>query len=202
MEQHANRTYDMATRTVSSDATRARIVDAAFGLFAAEHYEDVTLRRIAAAAGVAVQTIVNHFGTKEGVFAEVVERFSADISSRRDPVAPGDVRRAVAALVTDYEITGDPTIRALAIEDRVAAVGPALHRGRASHRDWVQRMFPAALEGLARRERRRRVAQLVAVTDVFIWRLLRRDQGLSRAETVVAMTEMVQSLHPEPKEQP
>jgi hypothetical protein len=86
---------------------------------------------------------------------------------------------AVAALVDDYEVTGDPTIRTLAIEDRVSAVRPALKRGRAYHRAWVQRTFPAALDGLDRAERRRRVAQLVVATDVFTWRLLRRDQRLS-----------------------
>lgn len=202
MEQHSIRPYDMTTRTAATHVTRKRIVNAAFELFAAEHYEDVTLRRIAVAAGVALQTVVNHFESKESVFAAVVERFSAEISGRRDNVAPGDVRGAVAALVDDYEVTGDPTIKTLAIEDRVAAVRPAMARGRANHRAWVQRVFPAALDGLGRRERRRRLAQLVAATDVFTWRLLRRDQRLSRAETVLAMAEMVQALHPDSKEKP
>lgn len=187
----------MATRTAAADLTRARVVEAASQLFAAEHFEDVTLRRIALAAGVAVQTVVNHFETKDGVFAAVVERFSSEISERRDHTVPGDVPGAVAALVDDYEVTGDPTLRTLAIEDRVAAVRPALERGRASHRAWVERMFPAALEALEPPERTRRIAQLVAVTDVFTWRLLRRDQRLPRAETTLAMTELVLALHPE-----
>jgi AcrR family transcriptional regulator len=192
----------MTSRTAAASVTREGIVNAASELFVAEHYEDVTLRRIAVAAGVALQTVVNHFETKESVFAAVVERVSAEISGRRDDVAPGDVRRAVAALVDDYELTGDPTLRTLAIEDRVAAVRPALARGRATHRAWVQRVFPAALDGLERRQRRRRLAQLVAATDVFTWRLLRRDQRLSRAETILAMAEMVEALHPNTKEQP
>ena len=118
------------------------------------------------------------------------------------PSWPGDIPGALAAIAGDYEVTGDPVVRALAIEDRVAAVRPALARGRANHRAWVQRVFPDALDALAGRERQRRIAQLMAATDVFTWRLLRRDQGLSHAETVLAMTEMVQALHPDPKEQP
>jgi len=34
----------------------------------------------------------------------------------------------------------------------------------------------------------------VAVTDVYIWKLLRRDQGLDRAQTEAALREMVGAL--------
>lgn len=193
----------MTTRAAAAEATRERIVGAASDLFAVEYYDEVTLRRVALAAGVALQTVVNHFGTKEELLSAVVARFSSEIATRRDRAVPGDVRAAVTALVGDYEITGDPTLRALAIEDRVAAVRPAIAQGRASHRAWVERVLAAALEDLGGRLRRRRLAQLVTVTDVYAWKLLRRDHGLSRAETITAMTEMVQALHPpttDPKE--
>jgi hypothetical protein len=36
--------------------------------------------------------------------------------------------------------------------------------------------------------------ELVVATDVYTWKLLRRDQGLSRDETVAAMLRIVQAL--------
>src|SRR3712207_3973718 len=136
MERRTSRTYAMATRAAAADETRERIATAAYELFAAHYYDEVTLRRVAAAAGGALQAVVNHFGTKEDLLAAAVQRWSAEISVRRDAVVPGDVRGAVAALVGDYELPGEPTLRALAIEGRVAALRPALEQGRASHRAW------------------------------------------------------------------
>jgi hypothetical protein len=44
-------------------------------------------------------------------------------------------------------------------------------------------------------DRKRRVAQLVVATDVFTWKLLRRDKGLSRDQTITAIRELVEALH-------
>ena len=38
------------------------------------------------------------------------------------------------------------------------------------------------------------LAQLVALMDVYVWKVLRRDRGLSRMETENAMCEMVAAL--------
>jgi hypothetical protein len=47
--------------------------------------------------------------------------------------------------------------------------------------------------------RERRVTQLVVATDVFTWKLLRRDTGLGRRQTAVAMRELVEALYPRTK---
>lgn len=188
----------MATRAAAADATRERILDAACDAFLASWYDDVTLRDLASAADVALQTVVNHFGTKAPLYAAAVERISAGIEARRYEVEPGDVQGAVDALVDDYDRTGDFTLRTLAEEGRIAVVGPVLARGRRRHQDWVEHVFPAALEGLRGPSRQRRLVQLVAVTDVYTWKLLRRDKGLSRDQTVLAVCELVQALHTSP----
>jgi hypothetical protein len=83
-------------------------------------------------------------------------------------------------------------LRLLAEEDRVAGL-PRGGRPRAVyHRDWCAprcsrprwRAGPAS-------EQRRRHAQLVAMCDVYMWKLLRRDAGLSRAQTELAITELL-----------
>jgi hypothetical protein len=62
------------------------------------------------------------------------------------------------------------------------------------HRDWTGRVFAPQLEGLSRPDRELRLAQLVAICDVYTWKLLRRDQGLSRAKTERALIEMINGL--------
>lgn len=189
----------MATRAAAAEATRERILDAACDAFLASWYDDVTLRDVAAAADVALQTVVNHFGTKESLYGVAVERISHAIEARRYDVEPGDVEGAAAALIDDYDRTGEFVLRTLAEEGRRAVVEPGLARGRRGHQDWAEHVFPAALKGLRGAARRRRLAQLVAVTDVYTWKLLRRDKGLSRDQTVLAVRELVEALHTSPR---
>ena len=68
-------------------------------------------------------------------------------------------------------------------------------RGRRGHQDWVERVFAGALTGLRGVARKRRVAQLVAATDVYTWKLLRRDKELSREQTITAIRELLEALH-------
>jgi hypothetical protein len=41
---------------------------------------------------------------------------------------------------------------------------------------------------------RRRLAEFVAVTDVYMWQVLRRNRGLSREQTEFALNELIESL--------
>jgi len=55
-------------------------------------------------------------------------------------------------------------------------------------------VFAPALASLQGPERARRLAQLIAVTDVLTWKLLRRDRHLSRRQTELALIELLQPL--------
>ena len=185
----------MTTRTAAVEVTRERILQAACDAFMRRWYDDVTLRDIAADAGVALQTLVNHFGNKEALFGAAAEQISDTIKSLRWTVAAGDYEGAATSLVDDYERTGDFTLRTLAIEERIPVVRPVLAVGRRGHQEWVEHVFAAALTGLRGVDRKRRVAQLVVATDVFTWKLLRRDKKLSRDQTITAIRELVEALH-------
>jgi AcrR family transcriptional regulator len=185
----------MSTRAAASELTRERILQAACAAFMRDWYDDVTLRDIAADAGVALQTVVNHFGNKEALFGVAAERISHTIATLRWTVEVGDLEGAATTLVDDYEQTGDFTLRTLAIEERVPVVRPVLARGRRGHQEWVEHIFVAALSALRGAARKRRVAQLVVATDVFTWKLLRRDKGLSRDQTITAIRELAEALH-------
>jgi AcrR family transcriptional regulator len=181
----ASRSYDMRSRSAAVELTRDRILDAAEALFFERWYDDVTIADVARAAGVSGQTVLNHFGGKEGLFHAAAERAAGDLWARRHGATAGDLDAAVGALVDDYEITGDVTIRMLAQEGRLSVLEPVLAMGRAGHREWVETMLsaPASL-----------TTELIVATDVYTWKLLRRDQGLSRDETVATMRRMVRAL--------
>jgi AcrR family transcriptional regulator len=190
------RSYHQSARAAATEATRERIVDASFELFLERSYDEVGLRDVAFGAGVALQTVVNHFGTKDAVFLAAVERYSERIRSLRDQVAPDEVAHAAEILAEDYEHHGDANIRALAVEHRFPAIADGLADGRRYHREWVERSFPGALVGLSGAERTRRLMALSAATDVTTWKYLRRDHGLSRARTAAVMQELIEALYP------
>jgi AcrR family transcriptional regulator len=196
----ASRPYRMDARAAAAEATRERILDIAYGQFMERWYDEVTLRDTAKEAGVALQTVVNHFGTKENLFSAVTERFSASIAETRGGVLPDDIAGAAAALVADYEQTGDTNLRMLALEERVPAVAEGLAAGRRSHREWVERIFPTALSNLRGAHRRRCLAELLTITDVLTWKMLRRDHGLSRSQTADAIRDLLEAVHDHHKE--
>jgi len=67
------RTYNASFRQQQAQATRRRILEAARHLFAARGYAGVSMREVAAEAGVAVQTVHAVFGTKLSVARAIVE---------------------------------------------------------------------------------------------------------------------------------
>ena len=185
------RGYRMTARAASAAATGERILDAALEVFWERPSEQVSLDEVARRADVSVQTVIRRFGGKEGVFAAAAERESAEVRRQRDQAPVGDVAGAVRVLIEHYEAFGDRVLKVLAEQDRVPALGRIADDGRALHRDWCARVFSSVLVSRAGVDRQRRLAQLVAVCDVHMWKLLRRDAGLSRRQTELAITELL-----------
>ena len=104
------------------------------------------------------------------------------------------MRAAVQSLVGHYERLGDIVLRLLGQEKRFPAIREVTDEGRRIHYQWVERAFAPFLADLKGAERRRRRAQLIALTDVYMWKLLRRDLGLGRRQTQAAMAETVSAL--------
>lgn len=179
----------MTARAEATAATREAILDTATEQFLGRWFDEVTLAGIAQDAGVSTQTVVNHFGSKEGVFEAVVERIDPE-AGRRTP--GGD---PVAGVVADYEHGGDTTIRMLALEERIPALSRLLDAGRRGHRAWVQEAFADRLPARGA-EREQAVAAHIAATDIYVWKLLRRDMGMSREDTIEAMRRLVDGLNP------
>ncbi|PXW33681.1 UNVERIFIED_CONTAM: TetR family transcriptional regulator [Williamsia faeni] len=184
------RTYIQSGRAETKVATRARIIAAAKDLFLEKAFEDVTLASIAKASGVSHQTVLNHFESKTGVVLGVAELMAEQTTAARYAAQPGDVAGAIAALIGEYELMGDANVRWAMSADRFPDLAAELDKARAFHQEWLAAMFGDDLPA-DRADREQMVHALHAASDVYVWKLLRRDLRLSRTETEKTMTNLV-----------
>jgi AcrR family transcriptional regulator len=185
------RQYAMANRAATSANTRSRILRALVDLTTEKLTLDIVLGDIAARAGVSVQTILRHFGRRESLFDAAIEFAAADIIEERNtPI--GDVPAAVRIIVDHYEMRGDWVIAMLGQELGDARIRRITERGRQAHRDWVDTVFAPQLDSDGGRHVDADL--LVVATDVYTWKLLRRDRGLDRDHTEQSMLRLVESV--------
>ena len=184
----------MVARADGAAATGERIIDAAVAAFWEQPTDQVSLDDVEHRAGVSVQTVIRRFGGRDGLVAAAIERESRRVQAERDPTAVADARGAVGQLVTHYEAMSDRVLAMLAEEVRNPALRDVAESGRRFHRAWCASVFASVLADVAAATRERRLAQLVAVCDVYTWKLLRRDAGLSRQETELALAELLEPL--------
>jgi AcrR family transcriptional regulator len=184
----------MEARARAVEATTRRMLEEAFQLFTESPYEDVSLEEVGRRSGVTKRTVLRRFGSKDQLFVAAMELTSREIRRHRWEAPIGDVAGAVRNVVLGYERWGANHLRLISQEDRIPVVRRNVERGRRGHREWVRRTFAPLLGGLGEATRRRRVTGLVAITDVYTWKLLRLDLGLSRAETERTLTDLIIAL--------
>lgn len=171
-----SRKYDMSTRQQAKYATRDAIINAAIDAFMAERSFAVTLPAIAERANVTVKTVLRHFGNRETLVEAAWSQAFADVMAERTP-PPDDPAGALRVLLAHYERRGQMVLAMLADEN-----DPRAQRmnniGRLAHREWVEQVFADSLPQPPD-ARARLVDVLVVATDVYAWKLLRLDRGLS-----------------------
>jgi AcrR family transcriptional regulator len=191
IESPPKRAYRQSARAQATEETAERIIEVFAGRLRDSWLEEIRLEDVAREAGVTVQTVIRRFGGKDGLLDGACERLNREIERRR-AVAPGDVTAAVEVLTKDYEITGDVVMRMLGQEDRYPAVQRVTDVGRTFHRHWLAAAFAPWLDAMSRADAERRLDALVIATDVYVWKLLRRDMGRplseyrDRVETLIA----------------
>jgi hypothetical protein len=116
------------------------------------------------------------------------------VESERSKTQPGDLQGAASNVVAHYEDSGDLILHLLRQEASVPVYAELLTVGRDTHLQWCRDAFAPYLASRSGTDRSRLLAQIVAACDVYTWFLLRRQQGLSRRQTVLAITEMLQGL--------
>ena len=190
------RRYTMTARAETVARTRLRILDATMALAETRLVSQISLDDIAGAAGVSVQTLLRHFGSRAGlVDAARAHALRVVAEERRTPV--GDVDAAVRVVLQHYEQRGDAVLLMLAQEHADAATREVTDAGRAFHRSWVEEVFaPLLPAGPAAHEEA--VDLLVVATDVYTWKLLRRDRRLGVAATEQRVRALVRACLKEP----
>jgi AcrR family transcriptional regulator len=190
----SNRRYNQVARAQARQHTRDALLEAANEELLADGLSRASLESLAAKAGVTKQTVLRHFGSKDGLIEAVTRGLSEIVRSERNHAPIGDVAGAIRNLMIHYERYGDLVMRVLAEEHRIALVRKMTDRGRDIHREWVARTFEPQLAELDEETRERRLAQLVAICDVYVWKILRRDMQLDVKQAEIAIVELVKGL--------
>jgi len=181
------RTYTMSARAKAVEQTRQRILEATLELSATRRIAAISLDDVARAAGVSVQTVLRQYGSRAGLIDATTAYADGVITDERRTPA-GDARAAVAVVVEHYERRGDAVLLLLAQEIDDPVVRRMTARCRRLPRAWVEEVFaPFGPDGAT-------VDLLVVATDVYTWKLLRHDRGLSRPQTEARMVTLVQAL--------
>jgi AcrR family transcriptional regulator len=187
-----SRRYEQRARAEATEQTRRAILDATQALFREDFLPDMSLERIAARAGCSSRTVLRQFGSKDGLIEATIADAESEVMRTRE-VEPGDVPAAISRLVDHYEETGDETARWLGAAERYPLVRRVTESGMRMHRTWAEQVFAPDLDTLARPARRRLLGVLASVTDLYMWVLLRRRHGLSRAATEASILDLVEA---------
>lgn len=187
------RAYRQTARAETAEATAQRIVEAFSERMRDKWFDEITLEEVASMAGVTVRTVLRRFGGKDGLLKAFVESFVPSVDMSRH-TRPGDVAAAIERVVDVYEAWGDSVIRNLAQEQRHPALRPLLELGRSRHRAITVEVYAPWLERLAEPERQSMLDALVAATDVYTWKLARRDMGRTRKETGTILRRLVDAV--------
>jgi AcrR family transcriptional regulator len=197
------RPYKQVARARAQERTRETLLQAAAEEVERDSWTQASLETVAGRAGVTKQTALRHFGSKQGLLDAVMRRTSSIMVKDRNEAPVGDIAGAVASLMRHYERFGDTVVRLLPYRDAVVRVMGSEHSnslvravdfGHEVHEEWVLRIFEPQLSRLDPRTRRRRLAQLVAICDVYVWKILRRDIGLEMALVEEAVVETIERL--------
>lgn len=188
------RPYNQVARAERQQHTHEALLDAADEAFFSGRWEQTSLAEIAAAAGVTKQTLLRHFGSKEGLFEQASSRGVQRVRDQRWSTPRDNVPGAVDNLLDHYEQSGE---RGMKLADAgpsnqvMAEIGRA---GRRLHYDWVDHAFGIPLGRLDSELRARARAALIALCDVHVWWLLSHDLGLARAELRATLIQAISGL--------
>jgi AcrR family transcriptional regulator len=191
------RIYTMRARSESTTKTRKRILDAVIALSEKRLSLEIVLADVAERAGVSVQTVLRHFGSRQGIFEQAQACRVAQVRAERaTPI--GDAASAVRTIVAFYDRLGEWSLRLQAQEHSDKLSRQTVQLARRVHREWVEEAFAPQLAG--RRDREELVDLLVVATDVLTWKILRRDGGMDRPTTCKRMLRLVRAVLPPPSQ--
>jgi AcrR family transcriptional regulator len=188
----ARRPYRQVERAQAQQRTRESLLEVAAEEFFAGRWQSASLESLASAAGVTKQTLLRHFGSKDGLLLAALVHSGSHVFEQRFSVDPGNPASAVDNLLDHYEEWGERSLRVGTWQGGPPALAQFSRLARKVHYDWVELAFGpwlARLEGAARERLR---ASLIAVCDVQVWWVLAHDLGLPREQVRAVLLGLIE----------
>ncbi len=188
------RTYTLTNRAKLAAKNDRTILEATADLWKEIPINDISLEKIAERSGVTVRTILRKFGSKEELFKTCIQYDATSIMQTRDQTPAGDISKILDDLLAEYEVMGDAVIRTLASEQEMAIARDILATGRLYHQAWCARVFKKYLPRVQTKNYSIRLMAFVSATDIYLWKLLRRDLHLNVHQTRAVLQELLKGL--------
>jgi AcrR family transcriptional regulator len=185
------RPYRQMARARSRERTRDALAEAAAEEFYEGRWQQTSLEALSARAGTTKQTLLRHFGSKDGLLLQALARAGAQVLDQRWSAPRGDIEGAVENLIDHYETWGERSLRIGAWQSGPPALAKLSQIARQVHYDWVEHVFEPWLAGLEEPARIRRRGALIALCDVQTWWLLSHDLGFERAQLRATLIEAI-----------
>ncbi len=188
------RPYKKVARAKAQERTQDALIDAATDEFFEGNWLQVSLETLSAKAGVTKQTLLRHFGSKDGLLMQALMRGATQVHDQRWSTPTGDVAGAVENLLDHYQAWGERSIRIGEWQRGPAMLGMLSRGARQVHYEWVEHAFAPWLQDVREPARARRRAALIALCDVQTWWIMSHDLGLERAEVHATLTDAIERL--------
>jgi AcrR family transcriptional regulator len=190
------RPYKKVARERSQERTRDALLDTAIDEFYGNRWQRTSLEALAMKAGVSKQTLLRHFGSKDGLLLKALMRGASQVVDQRWNVEAGDVAGAVENLQDHYEEWGERSLRVGAWLHGPMFLNTLSQVARQVHYGWVEHAFSPWLDELEEPERARLRATLIALCDVHTWWLFKHDLKLEREEIHAILVNAIERVLP------
>jgi AcrR family transcriptional regulator len=188
------RPYKQVARAQAQEQTRDALLDAASDEFFEGHWLKTSLESLSAKAGVTKQTLLRHFGSKDGLLMQALMRGAAQAREQRWSTPTDDIAGAIDNVLDHYEAWGERSMRMGAWQSGPTILAMISQAARQFHYDWVAYAFGQWLEDLSEEAHARRRAALIVICDVQTWWILSHDLGLPRTEVHAILTDLAERL--------
>ena len=188
------RNYSMARRARMASESTEMIIHAVGELWKSGSLNEITLEAVAERSGVTVRTILRKFGSREGLLEASIQQEAARIGNERGEAPMGDLEGIVDSLLRSYEEMGEAGIRTIYAEPDLEIARVIGERGRQTHREWCIRVFEPYLPAPDAEAYEIRLAAFISVTEIYLWKLLRKDLGFTPDKTKKVFIEMLEGL--------
>ncbi|HEY5193583.1 MAG TPA: TetR/AcrR family transcriptional regulator [Solirubrobacteraceae bacterium] len=199
MTESGNREYKQVARAQAQERTREALMGAATDEFFEGNWLKASLDSLSRKAGVTKQTLLRHFGSKDGLLMQSLMRGAAQVRDQRWSTPTSDIAGAVENVLDHYEDWGERSMRIGAWQSGPTVLAIFSNAARQIHYDWIEHAFGQWLENLSDEARMRRRAALIVLCDVQTWWILSHDLGLPRSEVHTILTDLVKRVIAEEK---